>query len=322
MARAGAFISLDRDGHLFIERGYVRPEDEAPAAPGGEGAADTPATAGDAGSGPRIAVITVGGEPAEVGDDEAEQDGIRPLSERLVAELTAQCTLALRDAVAQAPDAAFQAVLHALCLAFFYRYARTHTCMEIEPKSENFASLAASLRDSASARAIETRHGEWQARLPQSPNALWDALTSALSLSERRLAEFRMLRRTPGSLSMRNGRFGTTSAQGELAARHIRPGEDRSARAASADRAATVSGVENRLSNVIADRAAKTPAAECGRHDALQGESVSGGDPPSRDADRADAGAPHAIHATLAAGPDPAGRSSGRPDSARRRSAA
>ena len=32
IARAGAFISLDHDGGLHIERGYVRPEDEAPAA--------------------------------------------------------------------------------------------------------------------------------------------------------------------------------------------------------------------------------------------------------------------------------------------------
>ena len=28
MARAGAFVSLDHDGSLYIERGYVRPEDE------------------------------------------------------------------------------------------------------------------------------------------------------------------------------------------------------------------------------------------------------------------------------------------------------
>ena len=39
IARAGAFISLDRDGDLNIERGYVRPEDEAPAPSASDGGA-------------------------------------------------------------------------------------------------------------------------------------------------------------------------------------------------------------------------------------------------------------------------------------------
>jgi hypothetical protein len=43
-----------------------------------------------------------------------EDDAIRPLPDRLVSELTAERTLALRDALANAPDAAFLALLHAL----------------------------------------------------------------------------------------------------------------------------------------------------------------------------------------------------------------
>ena len=33
IARAGAFVSIDRDGGLQMERGYVRPEDELPIDP-------------------------------------------------------------------------------------------------------------------------------------------------------------------------------------------------------------------------------------------------------------------------------------------------
>ena len=33
IARAGVFVSIDADGDLRIERGYIRPEDEAPAEP-------------------------------------------------------------------------------------------------------------------------------------------------------------------------------------------------------------------------------------------------------------------------------------------------
>src|SRR5271155_4279300 len=34
LARAGVFVSIDSDGDLRIERGFVRPEDERPADPG------------------------------------------------------------------------------------------------------------------------------------------------------------------------------------------------------------------------------------------------------------------------------------------------
>ena len=33
IARAGVFVSIDSDGDLRIERGYVRPEDEPPVEP-------------------------------------------------------------------------------------------------------------------------------------------------------------------------------------------------------------------------------------------------------------------------------------------------
>ena len=32
IARAGAFVSIDAEGLLSVDRGYVRPEDEPPAA--------------------------------------------------------------------------------------------------------------------------------------------------------------------------------------------------------------------------------------------------------------------------------------------------
>ena len=46
IARAGVFVSIDADGDLRIERGYVRPEDEAPVEPVDGGDGDTPAAVG------------------------------------------------------------------------------------------------------------------------------------------------------------------------------------------------------------------------------------------------------------------------------------
>ena len=128
IARAGVFVSIDSEGALRVERGFVRPEDEAPVelVEGGEpeGGGEV-AVAGTEGAVQR-AVITIGGAPASPDPEAAEEDEtIRPLSDRLVTELTAHRTLALRDAVANDPHVAFQAVLHALCLQVFYRYAPT-----------------------------------------------------------------------------------------------------------------------------------------------------------------------------------------------------
>ncbi|SDR63394.1 ParB family protein [Rhizobiales bacterium GAS113] len=174
IAAAGVFVSIDSDGRLRIARGYVRPEDEAPvsAAPeGGEAAASYPD--GEAGR----AVITIGGVTASETETPDEDEGVRPLSERLVTELTAQRTLALRDALANAPDIAFVAVLHALCLGAFYHYA-SDTCLEITAKSSGFGTQAPGLGDTPSAKAIEARHDAWARQLPEEPGDLWDALVA------------------------------------------------------------------------------------------------------------------------------------------------
>jgi ParB family transcriptional regulator, chromosome partitioning protein len=168
IARAGIFVSIDGEGALHIERGFVRSEDEAPveSAEGGDG--HSPQTTGSDGPVQR-AVITIGGAPAGPETDMPEEDDtIRPLSDRLVTELTAHRTLALRDALANDPHVAFQAVLHALCLNAFYRHA----------KHSGFSAQAPGLAETASAKAIQARHEQWSKELPETPADLWDALTA------------------------------------------------------------------------------------------------------------------------------------------------
>jgi len=173
IARAGAFVSIDGDGDLRIERGYVRPEDEAPAEPDADG--DAPEGSDPDGVVQRT-VITVGGDGSSAATETAEEeDGIKPLPDRLVTELTAHRTLALRDALANDPDTAFVAVLHVLCLNAFYRYA-SETCLEITAKSASFGTQATGLNDSASAKAIEGRHAQWAGQLPKDTGDLWNAL--------------------------------------------------------------------------------------------------------------------------------------------------
>jgi ParB family chromosome partitioning protein len=174
IARSGVFVSVDRDGNLRIARGYVRPEDE----PSVSGADDGGTDGDEPAAGARYTVITVGGENLPDADDRPEEeDGLKPLPDRLVTELTCHRTLALRDALANDPDIAVLAVLHALCLQTLY-YRGSSSCLEVTAKSAGLSAQAPGLSDSATAKAIEKRHERWEHQLPQDPAELWEELTS------------------------------------------------------------------------------------------------------------------------------------------------
>jgi ParB family transcriptional regulator, chromosome partitioning protein len=178
MVRAGVFITLDGNGKLRVDRGYVRPEDE----PANDVVVeDGDVSAGDAGISPS-ATITIGGQSVMPEPVEDENDVIRPLPDRLVCELTAERTLALRNALAQAPDTAFIALLHALCQSTFSSHSASG-CVEIITKHANFGNAAPGLRDHHCAKAIDERHDAWAALLPRDPLDLWDVLTK-LELAE------------------------------------------------------------------------------------------------------------------------------------------
>lgn len=184
MARAGVFVSIDVDGSLYIERGYVRPEDEPAEEPIGDdkhgGETSTDLTQLEDGGNADPAIVSVGGvDGTDVSEDEDEQDDmLRPLPDRLVTELTTYRTLALRNAVACHPQVAFAAVLHALTLETFYSYSSAESCVGISVRGGSLGIHAPGLNDSASARAIDERHESWAERLPDQPADLWEVLLS------------------------------------------------------------------------------------------------------------------------------------------------
>ncbi len=178
ISRAGVFVSIDSEGRLSVDRGYVRPEDEAPREDPAIGQ-DTSSSDGQ-GPGGRPGVqqtaISVAGGTADTEDD--DEDAARPLPDRLIIELTAHRTLALRDALAENPAITFQAVLHNFVLTAFYRFASSGSCLEIGLRTPTFPAQAPGLRESASAKAVEARHESWKARLPKDEKGIWDALTA------------------------------------------------------------------------------------------------------------------------------------------------
>ena len=169
-AKAGAFISLDGDGLLRIERGFVRRQDESGqrvhvvAVTGGE---ETPFESGDADI--DGAFVPSGPVPAPEDEDEGGD-----LPDRLMMELTAYHSLALRDALANDPDIAFLAALHALTLRLFYHYT-TDTCLQIEAKDALVPPFPG-LADFKAGTAIAARHRSWEEALPERPEDLWTAL--------------------------------------------------------------------------------------------------------------------------------------------------
>ena len=174
MARAGVFVSIDSDGTLLVERGYVRPEDEVTAEPEGEDGADVAGTAPD-GDGVQRATISLGGASTEAEDEDDEVETIRPLPDRLVSELTAHRTLALRDAVALSPHVAMTALLHRLVTDTFLPHS-TRGCIEAQVREVHFPAQAEDLRDSVSARSVAERHERWGDHIPADDAALWDWL--------------------------------------------------------------------------------------------------------------------------------------------------
>ena len=157
IALAGAFVTLAGDGSVRIERGLVRAEDEP----------KSKAKATD--------------ETEESSTKDA--DGLAPLSEKLVAELTAYRTSALRNELAQHPAMALLALVHALALATFFQ-GNNGSCLEITPKSAWLSGYASGIDESLAEKQIAERHTAWAKRLPEEPEALW-AFLQGLSDAER-----------------------------------------------------------------------------------------------------------------------------------------
>ena len=177
VARGGAFISLAANGELKIERGFVRPEDEAvvethdsDANDGdsdGQGDDDTVAASTNGG-------VSINGRPIGVEEPEEDDEKIRPLSDRLIEELTTARTIALRNALANDPVIAFIAALHVAVLKIFYRYG-ADSCLEITLQHTAF-SQTQGLGDTVWAKEIEQRQESWGYDLPGNADEVWDYL--------------------------------------------------------------------------------------------------------------------------------------------------
>ena len=195
ITRAGAFVTLDRSGQLSVYRGYVRPEDEPRAEVAFDDGTEADAAQMGQGGGPGVSVsdtyggdavvsvgtiITSGGQPLGAGLQEDEDEGaLKPLPERLVQELTAHRTLALREALGRSPNVALTLLLQKLVTDTFHTSGVSGSCLKASVRQVYLPAQAPDLKDSAVALAVDDRHAAWEADLPLNDEAaLWDYLTA------------------------------------------------------------------------------------------------------------------------------------------------
>ncbi|MGB3833299.1 MAG: chromosome partitioning protein ParB [Mesorhizobium sp.] len=179
IAIGGAFITVDEDGELVVDRGWVRHEDEpvetveAEDVEGVEPAVDDDDDEdGDAAPDARPTVVTVNGQPAE---PEEEVETVRPLPEKLLIELSAHRTVALRNAVGGNPRIAMTALLHKLVHDAF-KLDGYGAALHVSVREIYCDGQGVDLKNSPYAKAVAERHASWKARLPAGNDALWDWL--------------------------------------------------------------------------------------------------------------------------------------------------
>ncbi|ALJ12388.1 ParB/RepB/Spo0J family partition protein [Sphingopyxis macrogoltabida] len=165
IANGGVFVILNHDGAARIERGFVRPEDEALADPQPEPEAEGDAIA------PEDEQPEDGNDDVQEIEEEDEEPG-KPISDSLTRDLSAHRTLALRVALGERPDLALIALTHTLTAQLFYSYTEAG-CLEVRPTVTPLGSHADGIEDTPlAARASEAREA-WAERLPRDVADLW-----------------------------------------------------------------------------------------------------------------------------------------------------
>lgn len=146
MARAGAILSLDYQGAFTVERGLIRPED-----------------------------MPNSKKTKSKTRKKAEGNGMAPIPDVLVEELTAHRTAALQETLAGNPSVALDALVHALVLACFYHRGEG-SCVGIKPSPFDPRRIAESVEASSAVAAFGERIDRWRETLPE-PDGLWGWLT-------------------------------------------------------------------------------------------------------------------------------------------------
>lgn len=161
IAHGGAWVSLGHQGEARIDRGFVLPEDLAITAEdetSEQGANDTP----------RAHILDHPAQHRETTEPDSAE-----VPARLLSDLSAHRTAALRHCLATQPDIAYQAVLHAFALQTFYWGDMRRTCLDLTLRQHDLAPHADTIDANTAHQATAERHAQWTQRLPAEATDLW-----------------------------------------------------------------------------------------------------------------------------------------------------
>ena len=174
VAYAGVMVILGQDGVVRTERGMVRAEDLPPPPAPEEGTGEEDGAADGQDGAPPWDEDRAAGAEVQTEPDEPEGDATAPLAARLVADLTAHRTMAMRETLAHNPDLALVALTHALVCHAFLKYGAMPTCLDIRLSSIPMSGEGDAIDGSAAALAVADRHAAWAAQTPTNAVDLWD----------------------------------------------------------------------------------------------------------------------------------------------------
>lgn len=142
--RAGVVIALGYDGVPRIERGLLRPSE-------------------------RSNTATKRNKPEKPYAERAST-----LSEKLIEDLSAHYTAAVREVLAGKPEIALAAALYTLTLRIFYD-PRREACVDVRPEQVELTHSAGGIAESPAVVAYAHRKRQWETRLPPEAD-LWSWL--------------------------------------------------------------------------------------------------------------------------------------------------
>ena len=143
-ASAGAVVSIDYDGKVKVERGYVKPEDM-----------------------PKQARKAKTADTADAADATGTEQPSTGLSAALVESLTSQRSAALAAALLDKPDKALAAIVYTLALEVFDHCQAT--ALELSAKPQSLDGAEGSLAFTR----LEQARENWGQRIPGTPDDLW-----------------------------------------------------------------------------------------------------------------------------------------------------
>ena len=161
MQRSGVFISLNHNGDLVVDAGFLRAKESA--------------SEQDEGSNGEAPTNGHSNKVAQNQSDEETEEPSRPLSASLIEDLTSYKTVALRNFLAQDFNVAFVAMVHALSLSRFYTFSHNKTCLQLKMDT-SFPAKAPGLDEWAPTKMIADRDLAWKKMLPKNSADLWTAL--------------------------------------------------------------------------------------------------------------------------------------------------